>query len=150
MGRLIFVFLCEVRVVIVCCCLFTKPSSIWHPLSQESYHPASIHQHCPVAQCRRILSKFTCPKAGRNAVEDFKARYFNSFLVPVSEPKSKPNLPYVATSWLVLPYNVCLLLGGLRKVVASLVTPDCVSFRRVRLSWSLGSKHLVHELRRQE
>ena len=129
--------------------LFTKPSSIWQPLSPESLHPSSIHLHWPRAQCKRIGSKFSCAVEGNRALEAFKARYYNSFQVHIAEHTSKPDLPCAATSWIVVPYNVCLLLGGLARGVSSFVFPDGFSFRRARLSWSLGSKHLIHLLRRR-
>ena len=96
------------------CCfsLLTKPSSIWQPLSPDSNHPKSIHVHWPRAQCARIRGLFSCAVAGDRAVKAFKLRYFNSFGVHICQPESKPDLPTRPTSWIVLPYNACLLLGS--------------------------------------
>ena len=127
--------------------LYTKASSTWQPLSPDSCHPRSIHAHWPFAQCTRILSRFSCPVEGNLAVESFKARFFNSFQVRIREPEKKPQISSGPSSWVVLPYNVCFVLGKLSRVVSSLVFPSCFPFCRVRLSWSLGGQHVVHLLR---
>ena len=128
--------------------LFTKPSSIWRPLSPDSNHPKSIHDHWPLAQCNRIMGKFSCPTEGRRAVEAFKSLYFSHFGVPIKEQRCKPDLPDRPSSWIVLPYNLCLVLGGITRAVMSLVFPDGFCVDRARLSWRLGGKHLVQMLRR--
>ena len=130
--------------------LFTKPSSIWQPLGPSSMHPLSIHLHWPRAQCKRIRSRYSSELEGEVAANAFKLRYFNLFGVRIDEPMSRPNLPIQATSWIVLPYNFCLVLGGLTRIVTSFVFPDGFSFKRARLSWSLGGKHLIHLLRRHK
>ena len=127
--------------------LYQKPSSIWRPLSPESQHPHSIHLHWPIAQCRRIMKRHTSTKEGEEAVRRFKALYSHAFGRPIAE-RHKNSRPKLASSWIVLPYHVCLVAVRLSQVVSSLVVPVSLSFDRVRLSWSLCGKHLVHRLRR--
>ena len=127
--------------------LYQKPSSIWKPLSPESLHPHSIHTHWPLAQCNRIMRRHTNAEEGRACVSRFKALYSQMFGIPFAE-KHKSFRPQQVSSWIVLPYNVCLVGVRLGQVVSSLSVPTGLSFSRVRLAWSLNSKHLVHRLRR--
>ena len=128
--------------------LYQKPSSIWQPQSPESSHPFIVHKYWPIAQCRRIYSKFTNVADAERAVNSFKALYFNSFGVAVSAEPG-PKLPKVSTSWLVLPFNLCFGLTSLSEIVSSMPVPSWFPFRKVRLSWGLGNKHLVHLFRRR-
>ena len=137
-------FLCSFR-------LFVKPTSIWKPLSPESLHPSSIHKHWPRAQCERIRKRFSCKAEGETAVAKLKALYFDSFGITVAD-KQKPHLPkspISSSSWMVMPYHLCLVMSHFGQVVSSLVVPQCLSFDRVRLSWKLNSPHLIHRLRRK-
>ena len=128
--------------------LFTKPSSIWQPLSPDSVHPVSIHLHWPRAQCERIKSRFSCRLSGEKAASDFKIRYYNAFQIRViDQDHSRSSTSHDSTSWIVLPYNLCLVLGKLANVVSSFVFPDCFPFDMARLSWRLGDKHLKHLMR---
>ena len=126
--------------------LFTKPSSIWKPLSPESLHPLSIHRNWPLAQVKRIVDRYSNKQDGLRAANAFKELYKNSFGIAIVE-KHLPKLPKQITSWLVLPYNLVLVLGGLQKMVSSLRVPGGFCFQKVGLSWSLGGKHLLHLLR---
>ena len=127
--------------------LHTKPSSIWQPLSPGSMHPKSVHLHWPSAQCKRIKSRFSNHVEGDMAVDSFKARFFRLFQTRICEQKSTPNISNEAMSWIVLPYNICLLLGGLPRTIAGFEFPVSFPFSRARLSWSLGGQHLTHLLR---
>ena len=127
--------------------LYKKPSSIWKPLSPESLHPKSVHVHWPLAQCDRILRRHTNAKEEVASVSHFKTLYSRLFGIPIAE-KHKSFRPQQVSSWIVLPYNVCLVGVRLSQVVSSLSVPIGLSFSRVRLAWSLNSKHLVHRLRR--
>ena len=126
--------------------LFVKPTNIWRPLSPESQHPASIHKHWPAAQAKRIFSRFSNAGEGMAAVNNFKAFYKRSFGAAICD-EYLPKRPKQVTAWLVLPYSLCLVLGGLPKIVRSFCVPSSFCFDKVGLSWSLGGKHLIHLLR---
>ena len=130
--------------------LFTKPSSIWQPLSPESVHAPQVHKHWPLAQCKRIRSKFSSKKGGEQAVQHFKSLLFDSFGIQLAEglKSSLPNIS-VKRSWLVMPYHRCLVMSKFGRVVGSLKVPLSMSFDKVRLSWKLSAPHLVHRLRRR-
>ena len=86
---------------------------------------------------------------GRVAVGKFRDLYFNSFGITFADfaGERKSRLPKLdRTSWLVLPYNLCLVKAGISRVVSSLGVDSLLGYR-VGLSWSLGGKHLVHLLR---
>ena len=124
--------------------LFSKPSSIWKPLGQDSNHPISVHRHWPRAQLNRIRSRFSLEQEGEEAADKFRQLYTMAFGYAIDEAQTlsrpKPN-----TSWMVLPYSLCV--GGLQKRVSTLAVPSGLLFERVRLSWRLGGKHLIHLLR---
>ena len=127
--------------------LFVKETSIWKPLSPDSSHPRSIHLHWPRAQITRIFSRFSSKKEGEIAVNNFKQLYFGSFGTAIDE-SHLPRHPVRNTSWIVLPYNLCLI-SGLARLVSTFVVPFGFAFDKVGLSWKLGGKHLMHLLRRQ-
>ena len=125
--------------------LFTKPSNIWQPLSPESSHPFSVHKFWPLAQCKRIYSKHSDIAEGVRAVDSFKAKYFDLFGVDITS-RTGPKPPKVPISWLVLPVTFCFG-GRLSKTVSSVSVPSGFDLEKVRLSWELGNKHLMHLLR---
>ena len=123
--------------------LFTKPTSIWKPLSCESMHPLFVHRHWPMAQCKRIRKRFSCDKAGEDAVSAFKDRVSNLCGVQVSVGAKSPK-HLLPTSWLVLPF--CFAIGSeVSTAAASVIVPPCIRvFSKVRISWALGNKRLMH------
>ena len=129
--------------------LFTKPTSIWKPLSPESNHPLNVHLHWPLAQCQRIRSKFSCKNAGEAAVQEFKTRYESSFGIKIAE-RHKFLSPKLPTSWIVFTYSLCLAKARLSSLVSKCFVPPGLGFCRLRLSWRLGGKHLIHLLRTHE
>ena len=127
--------------------LFTKPSSIWQPLSIESCHPISIHTHWPICQCIRIAERFSDPKEALLAVDKFKKAYEEACGVSVCNKRSLVD-PKQPTSWLVLPYDLSLGRAGVQRAVDSVRVPSHIgSFQRVKVSWTLANKHLEHLLR---
>ena len=84
-----------------------------------------------------------------SAVDTFKLKYFELFSVNSCE-ESKSQSPHFETSWLALPYNLCLVKAGLAKAVSSLKVPSGLPFREVGIAWKLGGKHLQHLLRFNE
>ena len=55
--------------------LYTKPSSLWLPLSSKSGHAPSVHMAWPVGQLVRLKRRFYCPSEASKAINDFKHRY---------------------------------------------------------------------------
>ena len=55
--------------------LYTKPSSIWQPLSPESSHHLGVHKFWPAAECNSIHSRFSDPKEGDLSVSRFCYNY---------------------------------------------------------------------------
>ena len=128
-------------------CLFTKPSSIWMPLSVESMHPVFVHRHWPLSQCKRISKRFTNQSDGEAAVCAFKNRVFPSSGVHVGEgAKSPEHSNKTITSWLVLPFHFAIshVAGAVNAVK---VPTSIAAFGKVQVSWSLGNKRLMHLLR---
>ena len=131
-------------------CLFTKPSSIWKPLSPESMHAAFVHQHWPAAQCSRIQRRFSSSSEGTKAVSEFKSKLFNISGVAVGS-MTKELKPFCCTSWLVLPFDFALVKSGVASAVSSVVVPNIVkhTIGKIRVSWALGNKRLMHLLRQR-
>lgn len=127
--------------------LYVKETSIWKPVSQGSIHPINIHTHWPRAQMQPILARFTSEEEGKQAVQRFKQTYFDSFRIPVSK-SNLPKRPKQNTSWIVLPYNLCLV-PGLTRLVSTFVVPLGFFCCKIGLSWKLSGKHLIHLLRRR-
>ena len=128
--------------------LFTKPSSIWKPLSPESMHAVFVHRHWPIAQCTRIQKRFSCKNAGERAVEAFKTQLFETCGVCVSS-RAKTSRLSDPISWLVLPFTFAVCKSGVNSSVRSVWVPPALHdvCSKVRISWSLGNKRLMHLLR---
>ena len=109
--------------------LYNKPTSIWRPLSPASRHPLSMHKHQTLAQCLRIAAKFSDPILAKEAIKALKAKYLNLLGVAVMDHRnSSPNLPKQSTSWIVLPYSLCLALVRLGSCVSSFPFPGDLPF----------------------
>ena len=111
--------------------LFTKPSSIWKPLSPT-----------------RIQKRFSCKNAGERAVEAFKTQLFETCGVCVSS-RAKTSRLSDPISWLVLPFTFAVCKSGVHSSVRSVWVPPALHdvCSKVRISWSLGNKRLMHLLR---
>ena len=130
--------------------LFQKSTNIWNPLSPHSMHPFPIHVHWPKAQCSRIRSRFSNPRLGEAAVQQFKSKYRKLFHVNVNEER-KASIAHKTTSWMILPFHRCLVRGKFAKICSSLFLPSSLGTgidEKVRISWRLNSQHLVHRVRR--
>ena len=128
--------------------LYTKPSSIWQPLSLESCHHTSVHVHWPISQCMRIYERFSCPAAGRAAVDSFKRAYQNANGgVNICDRQPKQGL-LKSYSWMVLPFDFVVgsLSARIQLALSNFRVPSG-AFNGVRVSWSLANQHLVHLLR---
>ena len=130
--------------------LYTKPSIIWQPLSPESAHHISIHRHWPLAQCCRIRSRFSSAAEGDAEVLSFIKSFYEAtgVLLVEEQQKSTKIKPKNASSWLVLPFNFVLSNSTFARAISDLRVPEELPFINVRVSWSLGSQHLMHLLRR--
>ena len=128
--------------------LFTKPTNIWHPLSPESCHHSSIHLHWPVCQYKRIKARFSCQSEGVRAAGLFSRVYAEATGgVKICDQQPEPSRS-VPTSWFVIPFD--FVLGGSRvqQALSNVIVPVCIgAFERVKVSWTLGNKHLMHILR---
>ena len=93
---------------------------------------------------------FSDPSEGERAVNRFKNMFFDSFGITIAEERKSP-LPKVTSSWIVMPYQLCLVMSGFAKVCSSLVVPLSLLsvVDKVRLSWKLSCPHLIHRLRRK-
>ena len=130
--------------------LFTKPSSIWQPLSLESCHQIAIHKHWPISQVSRISERFSDSSEATHAVSEFKQAYSRaSGGVEVCEKESF-SAPKQSTSWMVLPFDFSIGNSKVQQAIDSVRVPSMGSFERVRVSWSLACKHLMHLLRRRQ
>ena len=131
--------------------LYKKQTSIWQPLSSESMHSYSIHKHWPLAQCKRIRGRFSRKADGESAVQSFKREMFSVCGKNIEEIVC-PNRLKQTASWMVLPY--CFELGSLQiqRFLSSVKVPKELTdlFGSVKVSWRLGSKHLIHLLRRSK
>ena len=129
--------------------LFKKPSSIWQPLSPESAHHISIHKHWPLAQCKRIRERFSSPVEAELEVDSFKRAFFEATGVWLNEQIVSTKNQSNTSSWIVLPFNFALSNCGLSDILHNLKVPRILPFSNIRVSWSLGNKHLMHLLRRK-
>ena len=131
--------------------LYKKPTSIWQPLGVESAHHASIHRHWPLAQCKRIRERFSSPVEAEIEVEVFKNAYFSATGVKIGEEKVslRPTQNGHTTSWFVLPFSFVFERSRIPGILKSVVVPNCLGFDSVKVSYSLGSKHLLHWIRRK-
>jgi len=129
-------------------CLFTKPTSIWKPLSPESMHPASVHMHWPIAQCNRIRKRFSCYLKAETAVQTFESKLFAANGVTVESWVKRPR-SICSTSWMVLPFDFCLGSSRVMSTVKNVVVPESIwsVLSQVKISWKLGNKRLMHLLR---
>ena len=90
----------------------------------------------------RIGKRFSDPWLAQQAVRDFKKSFFDATGVAIAvQNQPLPKLEH-AVSWLVLPFNFIYrnLIG---RAIAS-VKPPLSCFDKVRVSWSLGYKHIQH------
>ena len=128
--------------------LFIKPTSIWRPLSPESMHPVTVHEHWPISQCARISKRFSDTKQAATAVADFKHQLSLINGVTIGEVANLPK-PKQITSWIVLPFTYVLGNSRISSVVSRLNIPNSLSsvFGRIRISWKLANKRLMHMLR---
>ena len=109
----------------------------------------SIHLHWPTNQCKRISERFSDPRAGSRAVDQFCAAYKAATGVEVCKPtQNRPKLGR-PTSWIVIPFDFVMKAAGIQNVLDRVRVPlgALGSFDRVKTSWSLSSKHLMHKLR---
>ena len=128
--------------------LFSKPTSIWQPLSLESCHPLSIHMHWPISQCNRIAERFSCSRQSCLAVSQFKTAYKEANDgVEVCEKRPFSALK-LSTNWMVLPFDFSIGYSRVQQAISQIRVPSSAPFDRVKVSWSLANKHLMHLVRR--
>ena len=96
--------------------LFSKPSSVWRPLSQLSGHPSRVHQFWPRLQLRRIRKGFSCPAQARRAQEEFRRKMFSAsgYLVFRATTQSADSAPLDRSTewWSLAGFTVSSLLDG--------------------------------------
>ena len=127
--------------------LFKKESSIWRPLSLESCHTPTVHVHWPINQCMRVRERFSDSTAAGIAVEDFRRAYqLEMGGVDICEMKRPRDKLVELCSWLVLPYDFIIGPSRVQQVLNRIKVPSG-ALKRVRISWSLANKHLMHLLR---
>ena len=135
--------------------LFSKPSSVWRPLSQLSGHPSRVHQFWPRLQLRRIRKRFSCPAQAGRAQEEFRRKMFSASGIWFSELQPKAQTALRLTDrlnggpWLVLPYHHCwtgIRLGAINRRLQFPGDLVRIGVCFPRISWKLGSQRLVHLL----
>ena len=143
---------CKGERFLMCSCLdfslFVKPTSIWRPLSPESMHPVTVHEHWPINQCARIRKRFSDAFLAEKAVQKFECELLKVSGAAVGI-KAFVTRTKAQTSWLVLPFDFVLGGSKISSVVSDIHVPESLRsvFSQVRVSWKLGNKRLMHLLR---
>ena len=85
------------------------------------------------------------------AVEQFKHEMVSAGGKHIEEIVC-PHRPMQTASWMVLPFCYELGNSNIQKFLSSVEVPNSLVglFQSVKVSWRLGSKHLIHLLRRSK
>ena len=136
--------------------LFTKPTSVWKPLSVLSSHPASVHCSWPLSQVRRINQRFSSTKDAEIAVTSFKRDWSRASSIrfdAISDPgqgRSARPPENLLSAWLVFPFRQAWANAKLHKALlnACIDMPPLLRRFQPRLCWRLGGPPLTQVIRR--
>ena len=136
--------------------MYTKPSSVWRPLSASSGHAPSVHIGWPRGQIARITSRFSSKKL----LEAYLLIYFQKLaesgcVIPNRESRSMVPRKAKPLTWLVLPFRHSYAgLGGIIDTISkrhdSIRIMPGVFFgcreNLVKLAWTLETKSMLGTL----
>ena len=142
--------------------VFVKPTSVWQPLRRSSFHPASVHDAWPAMMVQRYMRLCTDQHWAKTLIREFVRKmeaYGNPMNhIKIVKPCSQFEPPSPGSEFqrsrqcrLILPYHPVWRKAGILGIITSLYSKWCsVMSEDVPLpgiAWSLGNKHLMHDLR---
>lgn len=134
--------------------LFTKPSSIWKPLSPLSCHPASVHFSWPAGQLKRIVNRCQSKQVGLQHVIKFKRDFEIATRLDLDHLSRSTSISssriHGDVCWLVLPFNHCWASARFQRVLRDAMQTRSVILGSFffKIAWRLGEPNLTLLFRR--
>ena len=139
---------------------FTKPTSIWRPLSCHSMHHPSVHTTWPCEYMARLARRCTSGSQMKHYSQLFYDKFVSSCSQHTAIPRMRAQLRSITSvsrsdyshggtmraasfpsSWIVIPFRPSWWNARLPKLIGDLNVLSDVGMP-VRVAWSLGSSPL--------
>ena len=127
---------------------YSKPTSLWTPLSHTSCHMPTTHVVWPLSFVERLRRHSSTTSIFKAARDEFKQRlqlfapgHPGLRTGPAAQARKNTSTP---TSYLVLPYHTVWRTARITALLSQFDSRlSSVNSCRTRISWSLGGAHLM-------